>query len=297
MARSPEPSVGAVGSNAFMTNSLHIALLGVGGRMGRAILTVLTETPGVSLSGACASAKSEWLGKAVGLEESSSRKSGSAVIVTSDPSIAIRGAAVAIDFTLPQATAGNVAACVQARCPLVLGTTGHDQGALDVIARAAREIPVVSAPNMSLGVNLLLQLVEQAASVLDDSYDIEIFEAHHRHKKDAPSGTALALGNAAARGRKLSLDEAAVHSRLGVTGARSRGAIGFSVFRGGDVVGDHTVTFAGMGERVELTHRASDRLSFARGAVKAAQWLAGRPAGLYSMKDVLGLRPGGEGSR
>lgn len=251
--------------------------------MGRAILTVLNETSGLMLSGASASARSEWLGKPVGAGE---RPAGTPVIVTSDPAAAVRGAAVAIDFTLPEATAGNVAACVQARCPLVLGTTGHDRAALDDISRAARDIPIVQAPNMSLGVNLLLQLVEQAASVLDDSYDIEIFEAHHRNKKDAPSGTALGLGKAAAAGRKVALEDVAEHSRHG---ARRRGAIGFSVFRGGDVVGDHTVTFAGVGERIELTHRASDRLSFARGAVRAAQWLAGRSPGLYSMKDVLGL--------
>ena len=269
-----------------MTHPLNIAVLGIGGRMGRAILSVLQETPGVALCGASASARSEWLGKNAGPAE---RPAQAAVIVTSDPVVAVRGAAAAIDFTLPEATPGNVAACVQAKCPLVLGTTGHDPAALDVIARAARNIPIVMAPNMSLGVNLLLQLVEQAASVLDDSYDIEVFEAHHRNKKDAPSGTALGLGKAAAAGRKVALDDVAEYSRQGLTSARRRGAIGFSVFRGGDVVGDHTVTFAGLGERIELTHRASDRLSFARGAVRAAQWLAGKPPGLYSMKDVLGL--------
>jgi 4-hydroxy-tetrahydrodipicolinate reductase len=269
-----------------MTTPLRIAVLGVGGRMGRAILTVLGETPQLALSGASASARSQWLGKQVGSDSSGS----GGVVVTSDPAVAVRGAAVAIDFTLPEATSTNVAACVAARCPLVLGTTGHDQTTLGDIERAARDIPVVMAPNMSLGVNLLLQLVEQAASVLDDGYDIEIFEAHHRHKKDAPSGTALALGQAAASGRKVALDDSMEHSRHGATGLRRSGAIGFSVFRGGDVVGDHTVSFAGIGERIELTHRASDRLSFARGAVKAAQWLAGRPPGLYSMKDVLGLK-------
>jgi 4-hydroxy-tetrahydrodipicolinate reductase len=267
-----------------MTTPLRIAVLGVGGRMGRSILAVLGETPGLVLSGASASARSERLGKQAGSDNSGD------VIVTSDPAVAVRGAAVAIDFTLPEATPANVAACVAARCPLVLGTTGHDQATLNSIERAARDIPLLMAPNMSLGVNLLLQLVEQAASILDEGYDIEIFEAHHRNKKDAPSGTALALGKAAASGRKVALDDATGHSRHGTTGARRRGAIGFSVFRGGDVVGDHTVSFAGTGERIELTHRASDRLSFARGAVMAAQWLAGRPPGLYSMKDVLGLK-------
>ena len=148
------------------------------------------------------------------------------------------------------------------------------------------------APNMSLGVNLLLKLVELTAGKLDASYDIEVFEAHHRNKKDAPSGTALALGAAAAAGRGVKLSEVAEYARHGAGAARPRGAIGFSVFRGGDVVGDHTVTFAGAGERIELTHRASDRLAFARGAVQAARWLIGRPPGLYSMQDVLGLMTG-----
>jgi 4-hydroxy-tetrahydrodipicolinate reductase len=173
---------------------------------------------------------------------------------------------------------------------MVIGTTGHDAAARSAIEEAARQIPIVSAPNMSLGVNLLLKLTQLAAATLDDSYDIEIFEAHHRNKKDAPSGTALALGRFAAEGRHVDLDEASDVARHGNTGARRRGAIGFSVFRGGDVVGDHTVTFAGTGERIELTHRASDRLSFARGAVRAAEWLADKEPGLYSMQDVLNLR-------
>jgi 4-hydroxy-tetrahydrodipicolinate reductase len=269
-----------------MSQPLNIAVLGVGGRMGRAILAVIQDTPGVVLSGASASARSEQVGKPVALEG----RSAASVIVTADPAVALRGADVAIDFTLPEATQSNVAACMQAKCPLVLGTTGHDRAGLDAIERAARDIAIVHAPNMSLGVNLLLQLVEQAASVLDESYDIEIFEAHHRNKKDAPSGTALGLGKAAAAGRKVALDEVAEYARHGATGARRRGTIGFSVFRGGDVVGDHTVTFAGIGERIELTHRASDRLSFARGAVKAAQWIVEQAPGLYSMKQVLGIQ-------
>lgn len=261
---------------------LEIAVFGAAGRMGRTIISVLDETPGLALAGATDSASSSWIGKAVSC-------AGRDVVLTANAAEALRTARVAIDFTLPEATPANLAACVAARCALVLGTTGHDASAREQIAAAAREIPIVMAPNMSLGVNLLLQLVEQAASVLDDNYDIEILEAHHRHKKDAPSGTALALGHAAAAGRKVALEDVSEHSRHGITDARQRGTIGFSVFRGGDVVGDHTVTFAGIGERIELTHRASDRHSFARGAVRAAQWLSGRAPGLYSMKDVLGL--------
>jgi len=268
-------------------HSLQIAVLGVSGRMGRALLTAIDEAPGTKLSGAMASASSRWLGK-----DASDAGGGGPernVAVVGDPAAALRKAQVAIDFTLPEATATNLAACVASHCPVVIGTTGHTDAVKAQIAAAAQSIPIVMAPNMSLGVNLLLKLVELAASKLDADYDIEVFEAHHRNKKDAPSGTALALGAAAADGRDVKLADAGEYSRHGNTGARTRGKIGFSVFRGGDVVGDHTVTFAGIGERVELTHRASDRLAFARGAVKAAQWLVGQPPGLYSMQDVLGL--------
>jgi 4-hydroxy-tetrahydrodipicolinate reductase len=213
------------------------------------------------------------------------------VAISADAAAALRGARVAIDFTLPEATLANVRACRDARCPMVIGTTGHDDDTRSKIADAASAIPILVAANMSMGVNLLMRLVELAAQTLNETYDIEVFEAHHRNKKDAPSGTALALGAAAARGRRTTLDDAAEYSRHGNTGVRPRGAIGFSVFRGGDVVGDHTVTFAGIGERVELTHRASDRMAFARGAVSAAQWLIGKSPGLYSMQDVLGLTP------
>jgi 4-hydroxy-tetrahydrodipicolinate reductase len=277
--------------------AISVAILGISGRMGHALLTALDERPSLVLTGATASANSRWLGKDAGEAGGSARRD---ITVESDPAAALRGtprigaAAVAIDFTLPQATVANVTACVAARCAVVVGTTGHDEEARRQITDASRSIPIVMAPNMSLGVNLLLKLVEIAASSLESEYDIEVFEAHHRNKKDAPSGTALALGAAAAKGRGSTLNELARypndHARHGATGPRQRGTIGFSVFRGGDVVGDHTVTFAGTGERIELTHRASDRLAFARGAVTAAQWLVGRPAGLYSMQHVLGLK-------
>jgi 4-hydroxy-tetrahydrodipicolinate reductase len=240
---------------------LQVAIFGVSGRMGRAVVAAVEESPGAAVQGSTTS--------------------------SGDPAAALRGADVAIEFALPQATAANLAACVAAKRPLVIGTTGHDDGQRAQIASAAREIAIVMAPNMSLGVNLLLKLVELTAGKLDASYDIEVFEAHHRNKKDAPSGTALALGAAAASGRGVKLSDVAEHARHGAGAARASGAIGFSVFRGGDVVGDHTVTFAGAGERIELTHRASDRLAFARGAVQAARWLVGRPPGLYSMQDVL----------
>ena len=267
-------------------HSLPIAIFGVTGRMGRALLTAIDEAPGTVLGGATASANSRWLGKDASEASGGVKRN---VLVEADPAAALRNSQVAIDFALPEATPANLAACVAARRAIVIGTTGHSEAVRAQISAAAQHIAIVAAPNMSLGVNLLLKLVELAAAKLDADYDIEIFEAHHRHKKDAPSGTALALGEAAAAGRGIKLADAAEYSRHGITGARERGSIGFSVFRGGDVVGDHTVTFAGIGERIELSHRASDRLAFARGAVKAAQWLAGRPPGLYSMQDVLGL--------
>ena len=244
--------------------ALRIAILGASGRMGRAVAAAVEDCPDVVIEGLATS--------------------------STDPATALRDADVAIEFALPAATTANLAACLAAKRPIVIGTTGHDDAQRTQIAAAARDIAIVMAPNMSLGVNLLLKLVELTAGKLDASYDIEVFEAHHRNKKDAPSGTALGLGAAAAAGRGVKLSQVADYARYGSGEARERGAIGFSVFRGGDVVGDHTVTFAGAGERIELTHRASDRMAFARGAVQAAHWLIARPPGLYSMHDVLGLR-------
>ncbi len=268
-------------------NELRIAILGVTGRMGGALLRAIDEVPAARLVGATASASSRWLGEDAGVPAGGPARQ---VRIDSNVAAAIATAAVAIDFALPEATHVNLDACRTARRALVIGTTGYGADVRASIERAAQDIPIVVAANMSLGVNLLIGLTQLAARALDESYDIEIFEAHHRNKKDAPSGTALALGEAAARGRGVSLDEAGVFERHGETGARTPGAIGFSVFRGGDVVGDHTVTFAGIGERIELTHRASDRLTFARGAMRAAQWIVGRSPGLYSMQDVLGLK-------
>lgn len=265
---------------------LRIAILGCTGRMGQAVLQTMAESPDLALSGASASADSASLGKDAGTVTGGQPLS---VTVTADASAALQGASVAIDFTLPEATLANVRAARATRCPLIIGTTGLDPAHRVHIEAAAHEIPIIVAPNMSVGVNLLLRLAELAGGTLDDSYDVEIYEAHHRHKKDAPSGTALALGRAVAAGRGVELGDVAQYGRHGTTGARTPGKIGFSVFRGGDVVGDHTVTFAGTGERIELTHRASDRMTFARGAVRAARWIVGRAPGLYTMRDVLGI--------
>lgn len=209
--------------------------------------------------------------------------------VTDDPVALFKKADAVIDFTAPAATRKHAALAAQTRTPLIVGTTGlsaADEKKLHVAAKAA---PIVYAANFSVGVNILLALTQQAAAALHDDWDIEIFEAHHKHKVDAPSGTALALGRAAAAGRDVKLDKVADFARHGHTGARKKGQIGFSVARGGDVVGDHTVYFYAEGERVELKHIATNRALFARGALRAATWTRGKKPGLYSMKDVLGL--------
>lgn len=265
---------------------LNIAMLGASGRMGRTIVPLLAGSTGLRLSGALAAPGDAAVGQDAGVVAGIGPL---AVPVTSDPGRALDGAQVAIDFTLPAASLAHADACRGRGIAMVIGTTGHDEAARAAIARCAREIPIVMAPNMSLGVNLLFRLAELAARALDETYDAEILEAHHRHKVDAPSGTALGLGRAVAQGRNTTLEQAAVYARHGATGARAAGTIGFSVLRGGDIVGDHRVIFAGPGEQVELAHHAQDRSGFARGALAAARWVAGRPAGLYSMQDVLGL--------
>lgn len=197
---------------------------------------------------------------------------------------------VVIDFTQPQATLSNLEHALAVGSPLVIGTTGIDAAGRERIAEAARTIPIVFAPNFSVGVNLMFRIAADMARVLEESYDIEIIEAHHRHKVDAPSGTALGLGNAIAQAIGRNLDEVAVYGREGVTGGRDRRSIGFATIRGGDIVGDHTALFAGEGERLEITHRASSRMTFAKGAVRAALWVFGRSPGLYDMGDILGFK-------
>lgn len=265
---------------------LNVAMLGASGRMGRAIVPLLAEAADLRLSGALAAPGDPALGQDAGVLACVTPLS---VPVTADPSVALHGAQVAIDFTLPAVSAANARLCAGLGCALVVGTTGHDASQRAELELAARTIPVVLAPNMSLGVNLLMRLAELAARALDEQYDVEIFEAHHRNKVDAPSGTALGLGQAAARGRGTTLDSVAEYTRHGHTGVRERGRIGFSVLRGGDIVGEHRLVFAGPGEQVELVHSAQDRSGFARGALVAARWVAGRPPGLHSMLDVLGL--------
>ncbi len=264
----------------------RVAMLGASGRMGRTIVPLVVGSGDLQLSGALAASDDPRLGEDAGAVAG---VASSGVRLTGDIAKALEGADVAIDFTLPAAALHHARQCLGRSLPLVIGTTGHDESGDAEIRRIARHIPVVMAPNMSLGVNLLLRLAELAARALDPAYDAEVLEAHHRHKVDAPSGTALGLGHAVARGRGGTLEQLAVYSRHGNTGPRPAGAIGFSVVRAGDIVGDHRVIFAGPGEQIELGHRAQDRSGFARGAVAAARWIVGRPPGLYSMFDVLGL--------
>jgi 4-hydroxy-tetrahydrodipicolinate reductase len=269
-----------------VTQKTPIALLGISGRMGRTLLNGIEESFDLLLSGGLDASGSPWI------NQDASFLAGAAAVgvkVTADPKNAIRGARVGIAFTLPQGTPAILSACLAAKVPLVIGTTGHSAEQLAAIDVAAKEIPIVMASNFSLGVNLLFKLAELAARTLNTEYDAEIFEAHHRHKKDAPSGTALSIGEAVAKGRNTTLKKDAVWARHGETGIRPEGKIGFSVLRGGDIIGDHTLTFAGSGERIELTHRAQDRMAFASGALHAARWVIGKPARLYSMQDVLGL--------
>ena len=266
--------------------SIRIAIAGVSGRMGRALLEAVAADDNCVLGAALDRSSSPLLGQDAGVVYGAV----SGVAVSDQVPTALTVSQVLIDFTRPEATFGYLDACVAADVPLVIGTTGFDDAGKARIRDAATTIPVVFAPNMSVGVNLLMKLAELAAQVLQDGYDIEIIEAHHRHKVDAPSGTALGLGHAVARALDRDLAQCAVYGREGVTGERDPRTIGFATVRGGDIVGDHTLMFAGIGERVELTHKASSRATFAQGALRAAKWLQGRKPGLYDMRDVLGLR-------
>jgi 4-hydroxy-tetrahydrodipicolinate reductase len=263
-----------------------LAILGISGRMGRTLLMGIDNSTDLKLCGGLDSPDSRWVNQDAG---ALAGPSAAGILISADPNIAVRGAQAAIAFALPQGTPAIVVACAAAKVPLVLGTTGHNAEQLAAIEAAAKQIPIVMASNFSLGVNLLFKLAELTAQALNADYDAEVFEAHHRLKKDAPSGTALSIGEAVAKGRGTTLGKDAVWARHGETGIRERGKIGFSVLRAGDIVGDHTLTFAGPGERIELTHRAHDRMAFASGALHAARWTIGKPPGRYSMRDVLGF--------
>jgi 4-hydroxy-tetrahydrodipicolinate reductase len=268
---------------------VRIAIAGAGGRMGQTLIEAVLADPELSLVGALDVAQSPLIGHDAG--ERFGRTTG--VRVASDVDAALARADVLIDFTRPEGTVAHVAACARHGVAAVVGTTGLGDAQKAKLAEHAKRVPIVFAPNMSVGINVLAKLVETAARQLGPSYDIEILEMHHRHKVDAPSGTAIALGEAAARGVGRALKDAAIYAREGVTGERPAGAIGFATLRGGDVVGEHSVIFAGAGERIELTHRAASRQNFAAGALRAARYVAARrdrgETGLAGMNDVLGL--------
>lgn len=263
-----------------------VVITGVSGRMGVALLEGVFADDALTLHAAIDRPGSALIGQDAGAQFGVA----SGVKVTSDLVSAVDGADVLIDFTRPEAAMQYLAACQQAGVQMVIGTTGFSDKEKAKIEVAAQENAVVFAPNMSVGVTLLINLVEQAAKVLNEGYDIEVVEMHHRHKVDAPSGTALRLGEAAAQGLGQELKDCAVYAREGVTGEREAGKIGFATLRGGDVVGDHTVIYAGTGERVEITHKASSRATFALGALRAAKFLSDKKAGLFDMRDVLGLK-------
>jgi 4-hydroxy-tetrahydrodipicolinate reductase len=269
-----------------MKHMTAIAVTGAGGRMGRAIIEACYSTDGARLGAALERPGSQLLGADAGEVAGL----GATLGVTLSDSPAAADYDVLVDFTRPEASLGFLDACVAAGRRMVIGTTGFDDAGKQRIHDAAEKIAIVFAPNMSVGVNLCFKLLDTAARVLGDDVDIEIVEAHHRHKVDAPSGTALRMGEVVAAALDRDLKSCAVYGREGVTGERPRQTIGFETIRAGDIVGDHTVMFAGPGERVEITHRATSRMTFARGAVRAALWLAERESGLFDMQDVLGLR-------
>jgi 4-hydroxy-tetrahydrodipicolinate reductase len=263
-----------------------LVITGASGRMGQTLIRLAEASDRLRLVACVERAGHPWIGQDVGVAMGGAAVG---VRVTDEPLEAFARAQAVIDFTAPAATVEYSALAAQARAVHVIGTTGLEASDLDRIAAAARHAVIVRAGNMSLGVNLLVRLAEKVAAALDADWDIEVVEAHHRMKVDAPSGTALMLGEAAARGRGVSLDTARVSGRDGITGARARGSIGFSAIRGGDVVGEHDVIFAGEGERVVLRHLATDRAIFARGALRAAVWGQGQKPGTYDMMDVLGI--------
>lgn len=265
---------------------LKIGVVGAAGRMGGALVRMVHETPGCVVAGGLERAGADALGKDIG----EIAGIGHLGLEISDNALEMFvGIDAVLDFTVPDASVEFSAIAAQARIVHVIGTTGFTQAHDEKIEAAARHARIIKSGNMSVGVNILAALVKQVAGILGDDFDIEVLEMHHRHKVDAPSGTALLLGEAAADGRNVDLEEKSVRSRDGITGARKAGDIGFATLRGGSVVGEHTVIFASEGERIELAHKASDRSLFARGAVRAALWGFDKSPGLYSMNDVLGI--------
>jgi 4-hydroxy-tetrahydrodipicolinate reductase len=284
----PAPAMKRGGNGA-----IRVGIAGCAGRMGQMLLKLLISAPGVLVVGGTERKGSHVLGRDLGALAGGEPLG---IIISDNPEPLFEQSDVVVDFTSPAATAQHATLAAKTGTAHVIGTTGLDNDQMGAISRAAQRVPIVLASNMSLGVNLLEQVVEEISRILDTDWDIEVVEMHHRHKVDAPSGTALSLGDAAAKGRGVQLRRVSKRGRDGQVGPRVRGEIGFSAIRGGDVVGDHTVIFAADGERIEVTHKASSREIFGRGAVKAVLWAAGKRPGLYSMKDVLGFNLGSSSS-
>jgi 4-hydroxy-tetrahydrodipicolinate reductase len=265
---------------------MDVAIAGSGGRMGRMLIETVLKTPDTRLAAALEQRGNPSIGKDAG--ELVGEACG--VAISDDAEQALTGCDVLIDFTRPEGTLAHLAICRRLGVKLVIGTTGFDQNQKQEIADAARVIAIAMAPNFSVGVNVTFKLLEVAAAALSTGFDVEIVETHHRHKVDAPSGTALRMGEIIAAALKRDLQSCAVHGREGVTGERDSQTIGFSAIRGGDVVGDHTAMFLGTGERIEITHRSNSRATYAEGALRSARFLLDKKTGFYDMQDVLGLR-------
>jgi len=267
--------------------TVRLAIAGAAGRMGRRLIEACTQTDNTLLTVALEHPQSPWLGHDAGELAGLNKLN---IAVSSDLTSVLPHFDVLIDFTSPEATLTHLALCHSARKRMVIGTTGLTAEQRTPLRQAAQDLAIVLAPNMSIGVNLCFKLLETAAKVLGENFDIEIIEAHHRHKLDAPSGTALRMGEIIAHTLGRELTDCAVYGRQGKTGERAQQTIGFETIRAGDIVGEHTVMFADIGERIEITHRASSRLTFAKGAMRAAQWVMQHETGLFDMQDVLGLR-------
>lgn len=278
-----QASIHSVASSAAGVH--RVAVAGATGRMGRMLVEAIVESPDCVLAGALDLAGSA----AVGQDASAFLGHTSGCLVTPDLQAGLSQAAYLIDFTRPEGTMQHVKVCRDLGVKLIIGTTGFSAAQLAEIKAASQDIAMVMAPNMGVGVNVVFKLLEQAAKALNQGYDIEIIEAHHRHKVDAPSGTALKMGEVVADALGRDLKDCAVYGREGVTGERDPSTIGFATVRGGDIVGDHTVLFAGLGERIEITHKSSSRVIYAQGSLRAVRFLAGQRNGLYGMDDVLGL--------
>ena len=265
---------------------LKVAVAGASGRMGQMLVEAITAAEGLELTGALDIAMSP----AIGVDAGAFLGKATGVKIESDLAVALANADYLIDFTRPEGTLKHLAYCAEHGIKMIIGTTGFDDAGKSAIAKAAETTAIVFSPNMSVGVNVTLKLLEMAAKSFATGYDIEIVEAHHRHKVDAPSGTALKMGEVIADALGRDLNEVGVFAREGVTGERDPSSIGFATIRGGDIVGDHTVLFAGIGERVEISHKSSSRVTYAHGSVRAARFLADKSTGLFDMFDVLNLR-------